>query len=364
LTELTVDAFLDAVGVALGNAGQIVPWPMHVARIAPYYSDIEADDLMRRLRALRRSGADPSAIAALYPSASSAKSLMLDLIPGMKDAGLPAADRLDFVSTVFAGLAEREHGDVFCRDGSHRLLSCAQAAELAGTLPWASTGRAGGAELARAAFTASGAAQSLVWSIHFYGWTDISFVIHGPYQVTAPDGTPAAMVVRDFFDLATGELWPELPAAPCGAIQLFTLHDGSDTFTIDIFNHLLHGRALLASTRWVSLLVDGAPCEQGGAITGLRRAIVAIVRQQKDLIDKLGERELAAKFVESRYYAFRHWRSAAGERWQPPADVYRRLRDLPVPPEPTADLPWPALREIFDPRLDWAPQPAPGAGTP
>jgi hypothetical protein len=353
LTDLTVDEFLDSAGVAFRNAGQIVPWPMHVAHIAPFYSDLEAADLVWRLSCLRASGTGPAGIAALYPSASSAKSLMLDLIPGMKDAGVPADVRLDFVSTVFAGLAERERGDVFCRDGAHRLLTGTQASALTSTAEWTPAAGAAGRDLAKAAFTLSGAAQSLVWSMHFYGWTDISFVIHGPYQVTGPDGHPAALVVRDFFDLESDELWPELPEPPCRDIRLCTLHDDSDAFSIDIFNHLLHRHPLLASTTWISLSVDGGPAHRVADLAALSRALVNIVRRQKTVIDALDRQEVATKFVESRYYAFRRWRSATGDRWRPPPEVYQRLRDLPVAADPVDDPPWQALRDIFDPRLDW-----------
>lgn len=354
LTDLTVDGYLDAVGTAFETAGQIVPWPIHVARIAPYYSDVEATDLIGRLQAFRADGRGPADIAALYPSASSAKSLMLDLIPGMKDAGVPAADRLDFLTVVLTGLAEREHGDVFCRDGSHRLVSAAAAAALTAAARWVDTATPAGRDVASAAFGLSGAAQALVWSLHFYGWTDISFVIHGPYRVVGPDGSHATLVVRDFFDILPGELWPELPEPPCRAIRLCSLHDDTDTFSIDIFNHLLHRKALLASTTWVSLAVDGTEPGSAAEITSLRRALVAIVRQQKGVVDALEQRDVARKYVESRYYAFRRWRLETGDSWWPTDEVYRRLQDLPLPAGPLTDAPWQRLREIFDPRLDWA----------
>ncbi|TCO61913.1 hypothetical protein [Actinocrispum wychmicini] len=350
---LSVDAFLESVRTAFDNAGQIVPWPLHVARIAPYYSDVEAVDLVRRLHTLRAKGLGPAEIVALYPSASSAKSLMLDLVPGMKDAGLPVAERLDFVDTVFAGLAERESGDVFCRDGTHRLLTDGEASEFARTARWWDATTVDGRELAQAAFALSGAAQSLVWSLHFYGWTDISFVIHGPYQVTGPDGWSRVLVVRDFFDISPGVLWPQLPVPPCRTIRLSTLHDDTDEFSIDIFNHLLHRNALLASTTATSLDVDGATVADVSAARAMSDAIVSIVRQQKKVVDGLSVRELATKFVESRYYAFRDWRAATGDSWRPPEEVYRRLRDVPLPPDPSSEPSWDELRDIFDPRLDW-----------
>jgi hypothetical protein len=259
---------------------------------------------------------------------------------------------------VFAGLAEIAHGDVFRRDGTHRVLDSAAAEELAAAALWTAADTPPGQDMANAAFALSGAVQSLVWSVHFYGWTDISFIIHGPYPVTGPDGKPATLVVREFFDVVPGELWPDIPQSLCLSIRLCTLHDDTDQFSIDIFNHLLHRRALLASTRWVSLIVDGSPLNEVTAVTSLYRALVGAVRQQKTAVDALDERAVATKFVESRYYAFRNWRRATGDDWRPPAEVYRRLRDLPLAPEPPGDASWQVLREIFDPRLDW-PAPAP-----
>src|SRR3954466_1227951 len=127
----SIDEYLDALDVAFENAGTIVPWPLHVAQVAPYYSDLEALDLMERFRTLRARGTADVEIARLYPSASSATSLMLDLVVGMKQAGIGRGDRTEFVETVLRGLAVLEAGDIFCRDGGHRLLSGEQAQRLA-----------------------------------------------------------------------------------------------------------------------------------------------------------------------------------------------------------------------------------------
>ncbi|MEV4315560.1 hypothetical protein [Actinocrispum sp. NPDC049592] len=336
-----IDDFLDAVGVAFANAGQIVPWPMHVAQIGPFFGDLEAADLMRRYTSARENGVCDGELAKLYPSTSSAKSLMLDLVPGMKVAGIPAAGRVTFVTGILSGLAEIETGDVFCRDGGHRLLGADEVQRLAGGPGWV-TGSA------RAAFELSGAAQALVWSMHFYGWTDISFVIHGPYQ--AGD---QVLIVRDFFDLRPGELWPQLPAPPCRELRVLSLHDTTDTFRIDIFNHLLHERPLRESTRAVRVIVDGHDVAGGERPLSLRKDLVGLVRRQKTAIDGLSEREVLTKFVESRYYALRGWRTRDGDAWRPPPEVYERIAQEPIPPAPADDNDeWPVLRDIFDPRAE------------
>ncbi|TCR16034.1 hypothetical protein [Streptomyces sp. BK205] len=340
-----IDDFLNAVGEAFENAGEIVPWPLHVAQLGPFYSDIEALDLIACYHEARAAGLSDSALARLYPSASSAKSLMLDLVPGMKAAGVPAADRVDFVTAVLTGLAEAETGDVLCRDGGHRLLRPEEAEDYRGAPGWTTR-----EDAAKDAFALSGAAQALVWSMHFYGWTDISFVIHGPYPVASDQ----VLIVRDFFDLSPAPLWPHLPEPPCRSLRVLSLHDATDRFRIDIFNHLLHERPLLASTRAVRVVADGTDLAASGEPRALRDTLVALVRQQKKAIGALSEREVLAKFVESRYYAFRDWRTRTGIPWQPPADVRARLAELPIPPAPGAgEESWHVLKDVFDPRIDF-----------
>ena len=348
----TIDGFLVAVGLALTNAGQIVPWPLHVAQVSGFYSDREAEDLMSRFAALRATGTTDADLARLYPSTSSAKSLMLDLVPGMKEAGIARDDRVAFVTSILRGAAELETGDVFCRDGGHRLLTATQAAELLEAPGW-HPADGSGRKAAVAAFGLSGAAQALVWSTHFYGWTDIAFVIHGPYPAVSGDGQSQVLIVRDFFDMPPGELWPELPEPPCRSLQIMALHDATERFTIDIFNHILHARPLLASCRAIRVVADGKDVAGAEIVPELRSEFVRMVRRQKAVLDGLTTREVLARFVESRYYAFRHWRVLAGDSWRPPAEVYARIAEWPIPPPPPDDdEAWEVLRKIFDPRDD------------
>jgi hypothetical protein len=352
----SIDDFLDALHIAFENAGTIVPWPLHVAQVAPYYSDLEAIDLMERFRTLRAGGTTDLELARLYPSASSATSLMLDLVPGMKQAGIDAADRAEFMQAILRGLALLETGDVFCRDGGHRLLSGEQAQQLVEGADWQPVTDEGGRDFAAACFGLSGAAQSLVWSTHFYGWTDISFVIHGPYQVTTSGGHPRTLIVRDFFDLNVRDIWPMLPAPGLRTIRLLSLHDDSDEFRIDLFNHLLHARAQVESTQCISLCIDGGPITKIDTMKDLRKHLIEVVRAQKTSLDQMSVRDIAAKFIESRYYAFRGWRLATGGDPLPPAEVYERLAEWPEFPAPgDDDESWETLRDLFDPRTSVGP---------
>jgi hypothetical protein len=341
--SVSVDAYLDAIGRAMANAGDIVPWPLHLAQIGPYYGDIEGADLYTRLRAFEAAGASDEDIARLFPSASSAKSLLMDLVCGLKDAAVPAADRTWFVGRMLAAIGTAETGDIFCRDGAHRLLTESAATALVEGAGWSECSQPAG----KAAFSLSGAAQALIWSQHFYGWTDIGFVIHGPYRVALPDGRPGQLVVRDFFDLLAADVWPQLPPLPVRRLQVSSLHDLSDRFEVDIFNHLLHARAQADSCVAVRVTADDRPIAPD-AMNDLRKLCLDRVRHQQGDIERMDEPQVLTKFIESRYYALRGWR---GADWRPPAEVLTRIKERPlVPPPPAAG--WPTLRMLFDPRVD------------
>jgi len=345
LSNQLINDYLTALGTAMSNAGQIVPWPLHLAQIGPYYDDIEARDIYDRLRAKDAAGAYDLDIGSLFLSASSGKSLLMDLIPGLKEAEIEMADRVWCVGRILDGLAAVETGDVLCRDGAHRLLSDQEAEQVAHGCPHREQLSE---SYPRSAFALSGAAQAVIWSQHFYGWTDIGFVIHGPYEI--PDAGEQ-LVIRDFIDLSATELWPQSASASIRRLRICSLHDRTDRYSVDIFNHLLHSRAQLDSCVAVSVECDGVSWTDPAALDALRRELTGIVRGQQAAIAAMSTQQVLAKFVESRYYALRLWR-APGD-WHPVPEVYQRIKDRPIEPAPP-EGDWTLLRKLFDPRLEFS----------
>lgn len=343
-SDQIIDDYLAAIATAMDRAGQIVPWPLHLAQIGPYYGDIEAADIYGRLRARVSAGASDRDIGSLFVTASSGKSLLMDLIPGLKDARIAAADRAWFVSKILTAIAAVETGDVFCCDGAHRLLTEAEAEAAAAACQRRGRWAAG---YPGSAFTLSGAAQALVWSQHFYGWTDIGFVIHGPYPM--PGGEQ--LIVRDFTDLRPVGLWPHSADVPVRRLIVTSVHDATDEYAVDVFNHLLHGRAQLDSCVALRAECDGTAVTDPAELDAIRAALVTQIRRQHEVLTAMSTTQLLAKFVESRYYALRLWREPGD--WRPGQEVRDRIERRPLEPPPPTDGDWDFLSQLFDPRLDF-----------
>ena len=214
-----IDAYLDAMDFALGGVGDFQPRPFHIVEVTPYFLDLEAADMLRRLRRLDADRVDDREIAGLFPGANAVKTLLMDMVCGMKSAGIPAAERVWFTERMFDVMSAAETGDIFCRDGSHQLLTQEQAQQLADGASWLDS-----PELIKAAYRASASGQAMIWGLYFYAWTDMGWEIHGPYQVQDPAGEPAVMIVRDYFDLAPSLLWPEVGDWPMRTMRLVSLH--------------------------------------------------------------------------------------------------------------------------------------------
>ena len=114
-----IDLFLNSLRHCLDTVGDLVPWPIDVATVFPYFSDLEAQDLYAKLREIRaRKLSDQTIIESLFIGPSVTKSTLLtDAIIGMKASVpvIPAEERIWFVETVFDLLERWQPGDIFCQ---------------------------------------------------------------------------------------------------------------------------------------------------------------------------------------------------------------------------------------------------------
>lgn len=344
-----VDAYLDAVFNAFTAAGRIVPWPIHIATIFPYFCDLEAAELFERLRSVAPQGRE--AVARLHVNSSVAKALLMDLVPALKEVpGVSKADRCWLVETVLDSLEVIDHGDIFCRDGRYRKMTDAQVTALSGLARWSL--QANQPVVCRAAYRLSAAAQALIWSLFFYGWTDVAFEIHGPYRVNGQDGQPRDLVVREFFDLRPLPVWSELENdATVESVMLLAEMKVTANSRVDIFNHLTHRGNLHEQTTAVAVFLNGAPVADAATLDSALQKIVQAMRKQHARVEALGRNELIYRFIETRYYAFRNWRTPFGVEWRPPAEVRQRLQTwkpitIPLEGGPSRE----ELRRAYDPR--------------
>ena len=351
-----IDLFLNALKQAFTSTGEIAPWPIHVATIFPYFSDLEAADLFGKLKTISRQKDSRKILKKLLISPAVAKALLMDLIVGLKVAkpSIPVAERVWFVEYIFDALEEMQAGDIFCQDGTNQMLTPNEAQLLCKQTLW--NWARSKKEFVRSVYKASASAKALMWSLYFYGWDDIGYEIHGPYEVTTKLGEKYKLVITDFFDPKPSLLWKSMRTFPYNSIRVTALYDQKADLRIDIFCHFFNKGSLLDLTKAVSIEVNNQPLKSIRTVEDLSTQILKRVLKQHELIQAMSKEEIIKKYIESRYYAFRKWRTQFNEDWQPPKKVFDRIKNwglIEIPPGkgPT----WAELKKAFDPRTEYVP---------
>lgn len=349
-----IDLYLDSLEHAYKRVGTTVPWPVHLASVAPYFSDVEASDLYAKIRMLSVQPGAYETIGKLLVGPSVTKGTLMDLLIGLKVVrpALSVDERVWFAEFVFSTLQIMQAGDIFCRGGTNQILSAAQAQVLCGQCEgsWSAS-----RDFARLVYRASVSAQTLIWTLYFYGWTDVGYEIHGPYEVIFR-GKRVLLLVRDFFDLRPTPLWGSMRSFPYQSIRIVALYAREAGLEVDIFNHLTHKTNLLDCTVAVCMEVDGRPATSESEVGAVLQCVSRRVSEQNALVQAMSREEVIKKFIESRYYVFRRMRAHFAEDWHPPAKVLQRIEDWgPLEVSHSSAPGWESLRRAFDPRTEFVP---------
>ncbi len=356
-----IDLYLQSLGKAFSTTGEIAPWPIHVSIPSIYGSDVEAADLFSKMKKITQEDPSGKLLSKLMIAPSVAKALLMDLIVGLKVAKpkLNLEERVWFVEEYLNAIHYLQAGDIFCLNGSNRVLRPPAAQELFDQTPWIWKDDAGGrTSLIPSFYRVSAATKTLIWSLFFYGWDDVGYEIQGPYEVKRPDGRETNLVVADFFDLTPSPLWPNMMSFPINSIKFFALYPDEAEVKIDMFCHLTNRGRLPELVEGAYLEVNGLPLRQQDMIEKVVKVLLKQVSRQQKKIEQMSKKEIIVKYIESRYYAFRRWRLYFNEDWRPPKEVLERIDKWGIINIPPGKGPsWAELRKAFDPRTDYVPGP-------
>lgn len=351
-----INQFLDALKQAFNSTGEIAPWPIHVATIFPYFSDLEAADLYAKLKIISKQKQPKKILKKLLISPAVAKALLMDLIVGLKVAKPPISvrERVWFVEYIFDALEEMQVGDIFCRDGTNQILSLQEVQKLYEQTSWKWLSSNG--DFARSVYKASASMKSLIWSLYFYGWDDIGYEIHGPYEVKTSDGRKLRFVITDYFDPKPVLLWKSMKTFPYSSVRVMALYDQKTDLKIDIFCHFSNKGNLLDLTKAIYIEANGKPLKSEKEVENLSNRVLKRVSKQHEVIQAMNKEEIIKKYIESRYYAFRKWRTHFNEDWRFPQEVFNRIKKIGIIKIPPGKGPaWTELKKAFDPRTDFVP---------
>jgi len=353
-----VEAYLKALELAFSKMDSTSYWPVPVADVAPYFSDLEALDLIDCLKAAEEQGLTKKDIASTIASPTVLRQAIPDILVGLKACTPPVSKetRMWLVEYLFDILEEMMVSDIFCQGGENLRLDQGQVQILLEQSIW--IGAAEQYDFVKEVHRLSTTLLSLMWALYFYTWPNVGFEFHGPYRVALP-GAPkrkAILIVRDFFNLHPWEIWPPLDTIPCSQVRILAIYDTALSPTIDIFGHMLHSGDLISSCLAVSIYVDSEIIQTVYKLSDLNTRLLAAISEQSQRINIMDRRGLIEKYILIRYYIFRGLRTLLHRDWKPPTVIYQRLDEWGLISSPEAqEFNWHHFEQTFDPRNDFVP---------
>ena len=350
-----IDLYLNSQEKAFARAGDKVPWPMHVASVIPYFADLEASDVFLKIKLLSEQNVPIQTIKTLFIGPSVTRSTLMDVIAGLKSTKppIPVDERVWFVEYIFDIIQEMQSGDIFCLDDTDRILHPREIDSLYKNTPWNYSEAQN--DFGRSVYKVSASLHALMWSLYFYGWSDVGFEFHGPYEIISADGTKLYLIIRDFFDIKPTLLWESMESFPYSKIRIMALYKQDTDLHIDIFNRLFTKENLLKATVGIYIEIDNVVLKTKEEVEILHKHISQRILEQHKLVQAMSQEEVVKKFIESRYYVFRKLRMHFQEDWRPPTFVLQRVHDWGLIDISKSEPPsWEILKRGFDPRDDFS----------
>ncbi len=348
-----IDKFLDALMLTFAAMDEKSHWPLRVEEVAPYFSDIEAEDVLKGLRQAEKAHLSAREIGMLFIGPSLLREILPDLIIGLKAAKVPLKDRLWCVELLLKGLKAMQAGDPFCRDGVNALQTPEETSTLLCDNEW----RKCDPKTSVALHKLSSSVLSLLWGLYFYPWVNVGFEIHGPYDSSSKFGKNTVLLVRDFFDICPSELWPALSNRGYHSVKLLSVYRDVK-LSIDMFDHVMHQGNLPSAMIAFCAFVDGKPLKTNEEIENLNKDMLSIGTDHSSRVSQWRREELVCKFIEIRYYCLRRLAQFCGRSWMPPSKVLSRVEEwgpIEIPPDESG-LSLELLKRAFDPRDRWYPK--------
>jgi hypothetical protein len=349
-----VDDYLDALMEAMSRMDPMAHWPLRIEEIAAYFTDLEAQDIYKKMLILKRKRTSLEEASKLFPGPSFIREFLPDLIAGSKFTKLSKQERIGLVEWFFDVLKKMMVGDMFCRKGRNLLLKSHQVNKLVKSIQWIKPMRK---EDAQKFHRLSTSLLTLVWSLYFFPWPNMGFEIHGPYDVSKIfGGGNSVLLIRDFFNIKPTNLWPSTKDLHAPQVKLFAIYQDVD-IRMDIFNHMIYSVNLSSDITDFAVYLNDVAANFDDLTTFIDQ-LLAKSTEISGTIEKMTKEEKVNQFIKIRYFGLKKFRAYFGARWQPPSTIRKRIKrwGLVEIPAEESSLNAEEIKRIFDPRDDCKPR--------
>lgn len=253
----------------------------------------------------------------LYAGLYHSEILGLKIIKKLKIYSITQKEIMDFASFFFDVIQEKIKGEIFCLDGSHKVLSQSEVRKLNKGISWTKVKNLG---IKRAIGDLIVSSESLIWALYFDAFPDAGAEKHGPYSIK--DGI---LIVREYYDLNPKEIWKINNKYP--KLTMYLKYSKNTNISFSYANQLSNKEPIYDKLISFSIKINGKKLSKKSELNSLSNYYSKLTQKQALKVNKLSPIKIMEKGAEIYYYRLKGFFKYYGEDWRPPTEVYSFIKN-------------------------------------
>lgn len=357
-----IDSFLRTLSQSFKTVDPVNFWPLNGGQIEAYFSDTQAAEIYDKINALKKEGLTNQEIGKFFRwpvilryFLSGYATIGLKVCNVLKIRPFPQEDRVGFTLLLFAILKEMVQDDIFCLNGTNKILSQKDIEKIVKTTTFEKV-QTGEQKTLINNFVVS--LFQFCNSFYFDIFLGAGLEIHGPYNSEQFFGDKTFLVIRDYFDLKPDQIWPKLSQQTSWPQSIRIMQVFKDTdWKINFFNQPDSRKGIGQHLKFFSVQVNGAQILQPKKIEELDFLSENLSLNQTLFVNKMNPLEQARKGAEIAYYMLREFYTYFGQEPKPSLtvnSVFKRYGDKFIKEFALSkNLDVTHYQRLFDPRNDF-----------
>jgi len=292
-------------------------WPIEINSIIHLFMDLFVKELLEDMELLSGKGESSSQIAGRFKTSARVIRLIMPCLFGMKSLAMGIDERRQHVLKLLSLVEILKPGDLFNRDGKNIVLRDQEFKDAFEGKPISKADKPASFLIHRFCAILWNLAESICFKTH-----GLIREFHGPYFMPGDD---REILIRDFYSLNPGELWPQCPPSGYSRIRVIAVYKKMD-MSIDIYNNV----AIKEGLKYVDNL-DSYRVEGDGKVLNLdevkklSKVFASMMLDITTRVEKMDWKRLTSQYARIFWYAKKELRDGLGKEWLPPAEVEQRI---------------------------------------
>ncbi len=309
-----IQDLIDSITAVINNPNEL--WPLPPYSLMPYIESDQSMDMFVKLKQLYEQGMSDADIAALFGRPILAKNFLLNTaITGMKAANkfenrATIDDQMELTRMLLRIAKVLNKNDPNYIVSRNLLWDEKEKIEFVDHTVWTDVTK----ELARDIGVLSVNLLALNWSLYWNYFAETGHELHGPYEVEGFKPN-SRMVVKDYYNLSTDEIWEFGKDFPYSEIRLAQIYDTDKMYLS--FGIRLSGHDVARHNTHFALFVDGKPVNDPEKIREIALKAKEVADKQTKYINGLEPLEIVRKGAKISYFARKNFYLHFNDEWYP-----------------------------------------------